>query len=82
MVNVLFNFQRLHPRPGRTYHGTTRIAYLPDNPEGRDVLNLLKRAFESKLTFTIGTSSSTGEQDVIVWNDIHHKTSVTGGPTK
>lgn len=24
--------------------------------------------------FTIGTSSTTGEQDTVVWNEIHHKT--------
>ena len=33
-----------------------------------------------KLTFTVGTSLSSGERNVITWNDIHHKTSSHGGP--
>ena len=70
-----------HPHPGNRYHGTSRTAYLPDNKEGRKVLNLLKKAFEQKLTFTIGRSSTTGKDDCVIWNDIHHKTSMLGGPT-
>jgi len=29
--------------------------------------------------FTIGTSVTTGMKDVVVWNGIHHKTSMKGG---
>ncbi len=32
-------------------------------------------AWERKLTFTIGTSVTTGASDTVVWNEIHHKTS-------
>ncbi|NXS44578.1 DTX3L ligase, partial [Balaeniceps rex] len=70
-----------HPNPGKPYYSTSRIAYLPDNKEGREVLQLLKRAFSQKLIFTVGQSRTTGAQGVITWNDIHHKTSMTGGPT-
>ena len=35
-----------HPNPGRYYDGTSRTAYLPDNREGREVLQLLRRAFD------------------------------------
>ena len=38
------------------------------------VLKLLKEAWQRRLIFTIGTSSTTGEQDTVVWNEIHHKT--------
>ena len=41
-----------HPSPGQRYSGTTRTAYLPDNPEGREMLGLLKTCFERRLTFT------------------------------
>ena len=71
-----------HPNPGKRYSGTTRHGYLPDNREGQKVLKLLRKAFDQKLTFTIGRSSTTGQNNVITWNDIHHKTSTTGGPTK
>uniref|UniRef100_A0A8C5ARY2 E3 ubiquitin-protein ligase n=1 Tax=Gadus morhua TaxID=8049 RepID=A0A8C5ARY2_GADMO len=70
-----------HPNPGRPYHGTQRSAYLPDNREGREVLRLLQRAFDKKLIFTVGTSRTSGSEDQVTWNDIHHKTSIGGGPT-
>ncbi|XP_006869485.1 PREDICTED: E3 ubiquitin-protein ligase DTX3L [Chrysochloris asiatica] len=69
-----------HPNPGKKYIGVHRTAYLPDNEEGNKVLKLLRKAFEQKLIFTVGQSRTTGASDVITWNDIHHKTSVTGGP--
>ena len=40
---------------------------------------MLKKAWDMKLTFTVGTSLTTGAKDVITWNDIHHKTSRSGG---
>ncbi|XP_053509315.1 E3 ubiquitin-protein ligase DTX3L isoform X2 [Ictalurus furcatus] len=69
-----------HPNPGKRYHGTQRTAYLPDNNEGNYVLKLLRRAFDQKLIFTVGTSRTTGVDDAVTWNDIHHKTSIHGGP--
>ncbi|KAL0193062.1 hypothetical protein M9458_011358, partial [Cirrhinus mrigala] len=70
-----------HPNPGKPYQGASRIAYLPDTQEGNKVLKLLERAFKQRLTFTIGRSSTTGQNNVVTWNDIHHKTSRDGGPT-
>ena len=69
-----------HPNPGQYYEGTSRTAYLPDNREGREVLQLLRRAFDARLVFTIGTSNTTGRSNQVIWNDIHHKTSISGGP--
>ncbi|CAM5088505.1 unnamed protein product [Natator depressus] len=69
-----------HPNPGRQYFGTSRTAYLPDNKEGREILQLLKRAFDQRLIFTVGQSRTSGANDMITWNDIHHKTSMSGGP--
>lgn len=67
-----------HPCPGKQYVGTRRTAYLPDTAEGRKVLMLLKTAFDRRLVFTIGRSVNSGTMGV-VWNDITHKTSMTGG---
>uniref|UniRef100_A0A4X2LZ03 E3 ubiquitin-protein ligase n=1 Tax=Vombatus ursinus TaxID=29139 RepID=A0A4X2LZ03_VOMUR len=39
-----------HPNPGRHYEGTRRVAYLPNNEEGRQVLLLLRRAFDQRHT--------------------------------
>ncbi|XP_060557380.1 uncharacterized protein LOC132717825 [Ruditapes philippinarum] len=68
-----------HPNPGQQYHGTSRTAYLPNCPEGQKVLKLLKASFKRRLTFTIGRSRTTGCDNVVTWNDIHHKTSTSGG---
>ncbi|XP_070540310.1 uncharacterized protein [Ptychodera flava] len=83
-IVISYTFQggkqgKQHPHPGKPYQGTTRTAYLPDNAEGREVLRLLKIAFDRKLTFTIDTSRTTGADDSIVWNDIRHKTKLQGG---
>ncbi|NXR77446.1 DTX3L ligase, partial [Pycnonotus jocosus] len=71
-----------HPNPGQYYGPVHRIAYLPDNEEGREILQLFRKAFKQKLIFTVGQSRTTGQQNVITWNDIHHKTSTEGGPTQ
>ncbi|KAA0714467.1 E3 ubiquitin-protein ligase DTX1 [Triplophysa tibetana] len=65
-----------HPNPGKKYsaRGFPRHCYLPDNEHGRRVLKLLITAWDRRLIFTIGTSSTTGETDTVVWNEIHHKT--------
>uniref|UniRef100_A0A3B5MNF6 E3 ubiquitin-protein ligase n=1 Tax=Xiphophorus couchianus TaxID=32473 RepID=A0A3B5MNF6_9TELE len=66
-----------HPNPGQpfTCRGFPRFCFLPDNDKGRkQVLELLKVAWMRRLIFTVGTSSTTGEHDTVVWNGIHHKT--------
>ncbi|MCI4390455.1 hypothetical protein PGIGA_G00122770 [Pangasianodon gigas] len=69
-----------HPNPGKRYRGTHHTAYLPDNAEGNHVLQLLRRAFDQKLIFTVGTITKNEGEDGIIWNNIHHKTSTHGGP--
>ncbi|XP_076125142.1 uncharacterized protein LOC143104749 isoform X2 [Alosa pseudoharengus] len=68
-----------HPKPGRPFQGAHRTAYLPDNKEGREVLALLKKAFDQRLIFTVGTSRTSGMDDCVTWNDVHHKTNIHGG---
>lgn len=65
-----------HPNPGVRYPGTKQTAYLPDTQEGREVLQLLKRAFDARLVFTVGRNSNQ-----ITWNGIHHKTCIKGSPS-
>ena len=71
-----------HPNPGHHVSGTSCTAYLPDSPDGRKVLRLLRKAFDARLIFTVGTSHTSGATDRAVWSDIHHKTSMSGGPTR
>jgi deltex len=68
-----------HENPGQKYTATNRTAYLPKNPEGLNLLNRLKYAWLHGMTFTVGTSQTTGERNVVVWSSIHHKTSLHGG---
>jgi len=70
-----------HPNPGMPYEGTSRTAYLPDTKEGKEILNLIKIAWDRKLLFRIGTSVTTGADNQVIWNGIHLKTNTHGGPT-
>jgi len=86
-IRIIYNFPDgtqgpEHPNPGQSYTGTSRTAYLPNNTEGLEVLRLLRISFfERKLTFTIGTSVTTGTPNCVIWNGVHHKTATSGGAT-
>jgi deltex-like protein len=67
-----------HPNPGQPYSGTYHCAYLPNNAEGKEVCNLLREAFDARLIFTVGRSTAAGHENCVIWNDVHHKTSLTG----
>lgn len=81
MITIVYDFRPgvqgpEHPNPGSRFsaRGFPRTCFLPDNQKGKKVLELLKKAWRRRLIFTIGTSSTTGEEDTVVWNEIHHKT--------
>ena len=67
-----------HPNPGHFYPSTNRTAYLPNNTKGQKVLSLLEVAFERGLIFTVGMSRTLGMDNMVTWNDIHHKTTLHG----
>jgi len=67
-----------HEHPGQRYSGTKRVAFLPNNPEGRDLLQRLKYAWLHGLVFRVGTSLTTGQSNQVTWTSIHHKTSLSG----
>lgn len=68
-------------RNGQKFNADQRFCYVPDTPDGREVLALLVKAFQRKLTFTVGFSVVRGRDNCIVWNGIHHKTNTDGGAT-
>jgi len=72
----------LNPANGQHFRSDGRNAYLPDTPEGREVLLLLVRSFQRRLTFTVGFSVVRGQDNCVVWNGIHHKTNTHGGSTR
>ncbi|KAI4832828.1 hypothetical protein KUCAC02_015772, partial [Chaenocephalus aceratus] len=57
--------EALHPDTAATY---------PDSEKRTQVLKLLLVAWDRRLIFSIGTSSTTGESDTVIWNEVHHKT--------
>jgi len=61
-----------------TSPGLNRTAYVPNCPEGKKVVDLLRKAWDRRLCFSIGTSMTTGRKNVLVWN-IHHKSALSGG---
>ena len=67
-----------HPSPGNPYyaHMFPRKAYFPATPEGIKIVGMLRVAFDRKLVFTVGRSATTGRENVITWNGIHHKTKI------
>ena len=71
-----------HPNPGQRYSAASfpRVTYFPDNENGQKVVSLLKVAFDRRLLFTVGRSITSGQDNVITWNGIHHKTSKHGSP--
>ena len=69
---------REHPNPGRQYSSITRKAYLPDNDEGREVLQLLRRAFDARIIFTVAAMEVSRLRDAVMWSDIPHKTALRG----
>lgn len=80
-IQITYNIQSgiqgpEHPHPGLPYKaiGFPRTAYLPNNAKGKKVLSLLREAWQRRLIFTVGTSVTTGTQDAVTWNEIHHKT--------
>ena len=68
-----------HDHPGHRFSGAHRVAYLPDNQQGRDLLERLKYAWMHGLTFRVGTSLTTNVPNQTTWASIHHKTSLSGG---
>jgi deltex-like protein len=64
-----------HVYPGQSIFPTHRIAFLPNNKDGRNLLRRLIYAFCRGLTFSVGTSLTTGRSNSITWA-IPHKTSL------
>jgi deltex-like protein len=56
-----------HPSPGVPYTGARRTCYLPDNAEGRSLLAKLQTAWQRKLIFTVGTSTTSGRDNMTIW---------------
>lgn len=76
---ISYSFYDGYKPDGTPYHGTRRVAFLPDVSDGREVLFLLIKCFKRRHTFAVGDSVTTGRKNVVVWNAVHHKTNITGG---
>uniref|UniRef100_A0A672H4X5 E3 ubiquitin-protein ligase n=1 Tax=Salarias fasciatus TaxID=181472 RepID=A0A672H4X5_SALFA len=67
-----------HSLPGHPDCKTIRIIYnIPPGIQVQETLHgtrLLLVAWDRRLIFSVGTSSTTGESDTVIWNEVHHKT--------
>ena len=73
--------QPQHPQPGTPYSGTRRTCFLPNDETGRRCIELLHAAFMQGMLFRVGSSGTTGKDNVVVWN-IHQKTQTSGGSVR
>ena len=75
-IRIMYNFRNGVSETGTNFNaaGFPRVCYVPRCPEGEEVLQLLRIAWERRLVFTVGTSVTTGCENCVVWNNIHHKT--------
>jgi deltex-like protein len=56
-----------HDNPGVTHGSKVATAYVPNNEEGINLMKRLKFAFKHGLTFTVGTSMTSGMTDQCTW---------------
>jgi len=56
-----------HDNPNTRHSSKFVSAYLPMNNDGRELLKRLKFAFMHGLTFTVGTSATSGQTNQITW---------------
>ena len=56
-----------HDNPGSRHGGKVVTAYLPNNADGLSLLKRLKYSFLHGLSFTVGTSVTTGIKDQCTW---------------
>ena len=56
-----------HDNPNTRHSSKFVSAYLPNNNDGRELLKRLKFAFMHGLTFTVGTSATSGQTNQITW---------------
>ena len=68
-----------HESPGVWHDGKRATAYLPHTEEGIKLLKRLKYSFLQGLSFTVGTSATTGIPNQCTWSSVHHKTNLCGG---
>ncbi|KAJ8389051.1 hypothetical protein AAFF_G00124480 [Aldrovandia affinis] len=61
-----------HPNPGMSFTGIHTNTFLPNTPEGIGVLQLLRRAFDQRLVFTVAATN--GAKDRVIFTDIPQST--------
>ena len=68
-----------HKRPGESYEGCRRTAYIPNTPEGRKAADLLKKVFLAGKMFMVGDSVTSSKKNQTVYAGVHIKTKRKGG---
>ncbi|KAF6034783.1 hypothetical protein EB796_006910 [Bugula neritina] len=71
----------LNTNPGLSNASTSSDDISHSAASSRQVLKILEKALKHRLVFTVGQSVTSGMNNTVVWNDIHHKTSIAGAPS-
>jgi len=79
-IVITYRFVSGYTPKGKKHGSATRVAYIPNDAEGNEIVLLLVTAFKRGLIFAAGTSITSGFPDQVVWTTIHHRTSPHGGP--
>ena len=84
MIEILYEIPvatqlPFHNNPGQTHGPALRKAYLPATECGKKLLLRLQYAFQHGMTFSVGTSMTSGKENQVIWSLIPHKTSLKGG---
>lgn len=61
--------------------GESRVHYMPDDAEGQKVLKLFVKAWNQRLLFNVGYSLTRQQDNCLIYNGVHMKTSQSGGPS-
>jgi deltex-like protein len=67
------------PLPGETFNGLNLTSFLPNNPEGQEIVRLLNIAWERGLLFRVGYNPQTNRMDQVVPNGFELKLRRDGG---
>ena len=68
-----------HYNCGQSFSGTHREAFVPNNENGRECVELTKIAWQRRLIFSVGASLTTKRENCVVWASVHYKTRMDGG---
>ena len=76
---VFYFFQDGDPEPGAPFTGTNKVAYLPDTPDAKKLIDLYAKALKEGLLFYVDFDKKHKIYKTFLNKDTPLKTSMEGG---